>query len=60
MKTRPKDANDNLLDLPSSKVRDIYQNKILDTIPSLVSYMDCDLNYQYVNKAYEKWFGVTQ
>ena len=37
-----------------------FENKILDTIPSLAAYFDRDLNYKYVNKAYENWFNVTK
>ena len=40
------------------------QNKFLETVlsslPGLVSYMDRELRYLYVNNAYEKWFGVSR
>lgn len=32
----------------------------LNNIPLLVSYMDTNLNYIYVNKSYEEWFGVSK
>jgi PAS domain S-box-containing protein len=28
-------------------------------LPALIAYIDPDLNYQYVNSAFEKWFGFT-
>ena len=31
---------------------------IADAIPALISYMDKDLRYTYVNKTYEKWFNI--
>lgn len=30
---------------------------ITDALPALISYIDCNERYQFVNKAYEKWFG---
>ncbi len=33
-------------------------NMVMTTIPSLVSYLDKDLKYKFVNKSYEKWFGI--
>lgn len=32
---------------------------ILDHLPLLVSYLDTDLRYRYVNKTYEKWMGLS-
>ena len=29
---------------------------ITDSLPALVSYVDADLRYQFVNQTYEKWF----
>ena len=37
-----------------------FLNTVLSSLPSLVSYLDSDLNYLYVNKAYERWFGVSR
>lgn len=31
---------------------------VTNAIPSLISYLDPDLNYKFVNNAYEKWFGI--
>lgn len=31
---------------------------IVDTVPALVAYIDRDLRYGLVNRAYEKWFGL--
>jgi PAS domain S-box-containing protein len=30
---------------------------ILDTVPALISYVDRDLRFRYVNTAYASWFG---
>ena len=34
-------------------------NLVLRTIPSLVSYIDRELTYKFVNQSYEKWFGFS-
>lgn len=31
---------------------------IADAIPAYISYIDPELRYRFVNKAYEKWFGI--
>jgi PAS domain S-box-containing protein len=31
---------------------------ITDSIPALVAYVDLDRRYQFVNRAYEEWFGL--
>lgn len=31
---------------------------ITDALPVLVSYIGADLRYQFVNRAYERWFGL--
>jgi len=31
---------------------------ILDSVPSLIAYVDTDLRYQYVNHAYANWAGM--
>ena len=33
--------------------------KVLDSLPLLVSYMDRELRYKYVNATYQDWFGVS-
>lgn len=30
---------------------------IIDTVPALISYVDRDLRYRFVNRQYEEWFG---
>lgn len=30
---------------------------IVDALPTLVAYIDVDQRYQFVNAAYERWFG---
>ena len=35
-----------------------FLERVLASLPGLVSYMNRDLKYLYVNEAYEKWFGV--
>lgn len=37
-----------------------FINTVLSSLPSLISYMDKNLNYLYVNNAYESWFGVSK
>ena len=36
---------------------ELLQN-ITDSVPVLISYMDSDFRYQFVNATYEKWFKV--
>ncbi len=31
---------------------------IIDNLPALISYVDCDQRYLHANKQYEKWFGL--
>ncbi len=38
--------------------RDHFFSQVLSKLPSLVSYIDCDLNYRYMNAAYGAWFGI--
>ena len=33
---------------------------IVDHLPALISYVDSDQRYRFVNSAYEKWFGNSQ
>ncbi len=30
---------------------------IIDAVPALIAYVDADLRYRMVNRAYERWFG---
>ncbi len=34
-----------------------HMDKVTDNVPVLLSYIDKDLCYQFVNKNYERWFG---
>ena len=31
---------------------------VTDAMPGLISYIDCEYRYQFVNKAYTDWFGL--
>nr|MBP7322043.1 PAS domain S-box protein [Deltaproteobacteria bacterium] len=31
---------------------------LIDAVPALISYIDADFHYRWVNKYYERWFGV--
>jgi len=33
---------------------------VINAIPELIAYVDHDLKFQFNNKAYEKWFGLTR
>lgn len=44
----------------NSVISSHFLNTVLDSLTGLVSYMDRDLRYLYVNAAYEKWFGFTR
>jgi PAS domain S-box-containing protein len=33
---------------------------ITDAMPALISYIDADYRYRFVNKAYTEWFGLTR
>ena len=35
-------------------------DSIMDTIPSIMAYVDSEKRYKYVNKAYEAWWGVNR
>lgn len=40
--------------------REKFLNTVLDSLPSLVSYVDSNLIYRYVNSTYSDWFGGTK
>lgn len=53
----------NLLTLQNEKERELtearkYIDGISDNVPQLLSYVDKEQRYRFVNKAYEDWFGV--
>lgn len=58
--TEEKSARD-LLQSMSEKLakRKRFLKATLNSLPSLVSYVDQNLVYQYVNRAYENWFSVS-
>lgn len=33
---------------------------ISDTLPALISYVDTDVRYQFCNRAYTQWFGISR
>ncbi|MBS1238431.1 MAG: Solute:Sodium Symporter [Deltaproteobacteria bacterium] len=33
---------------------------VTDSLPVLIAYIDKDLQYRYVNKTFEDWFGITK
>ncbi len=45
-------------DISKRKEFENLLNLMLKAIPSLVSYIDKDLTYKFVNQSYEKWFGI--
>lgn len=40
--------------------REHQMKLITDAVPVLISYVDKDLRYQFSNRSYEQWFGITQ
>ncbi|MEX2515978.1 MAG: EAL domain-containing protein [Gammaproteobacteria bacterium] len=43
----------------SPQVSQLQLHTILDALPALVAYVDTDHRYQFVNQAYEHWYGVS-
>jgi PAS domain S-box-containing protein len=43
---------------PSSERRSVFSAAMADAVPVLISYVDRDERYRFVNRAYENWFGV--
>lgn len=37
-----------------------FQNDVLNSIPLLISYIDNNFEYKFVNQTYEKWFGFSK
>jgi PAS domain S-box-containing protein len=50
-----------LRDLTERKVAEeaLYMSLVIDGVPTQLSYVDADLRYVYVNKAYAEWYGKT-
>ena len=42
----------------SAQGRDVLSSAMADAVPILISYVDRDERYRFVNRAYEDWFGV--
>ena len=42
------------------RAKQIHSNTIVSSLPQLIAYLDRNLNYQYVNSAYAKWFEVSE
>jgi PAS domain S-box-containing protein len=38
--------------------RDVFSSAMVDAVPVLISYVDREQRYRFVNRAYELWFGV--
>lgn len=43
---------------PPLERRDVFSSAMADAVPILISYVDRDERYRFVNLAYERWFGV--
>lgn len=43
---------------PPPQRRDVLSSAMADAVPILISYVDRDERYRFVNRAYERWFGV--
>lgn len=50
--------NKEILDL-KRKLTEKNAHHVADTIPLLISYIDTEYRYTYVNKAYERWFRTS-
>lgn len=57
----PKEENNtNLLSKTNiTENREVFSDTALSMLPYLISYIDADLKYQYMNKTYEKWFHIS-
>lgn len=43
--------------LPGAR-RAVFSSAMADAVPILIGYVDRDERYRFVNRAYERWFGV--
>jgi PAS domain S-box-containing protein len=50
-----------LRDITERKVAEeaLYMSLVMDGVPTQFSYVDADLRFVYVNKAYAEWYGKT-
>ncbi|HKY32546.1 MAG TPA: PAS domain S-box protein [Candidatus Polarisedimenticolia bacterium] len=44
----------------ASLLADHRVRQVLDSLPMLVSYVDSDRRYRFVNTSYEEWFGLSR
>lgn len=42
------------------KVNQNQLRLVTDSVPALISYVDTDLRFRFVNKKYSDWFGITE
>ncbi len=42
---------------PPLERRSVFSSAMADAVPILISYVDCEERYRFVNRAYERWFG---
>lgn len=57
--TAKKEAEQNLqLAVSQLQSKELFLETTLSMIPSLVGYVDTHYRYQYVNQAFEAWFGL--
>lgn len=50
--------DDQALPPPSLERRAVFSSAMADAVPILISYVDREERYRFVNRAYERWFGV--
>ncbi|WP_354668907.1 HWE histidine kinase domain-containing protein [Caulobacter sp. RL271] len=43
---------------PPQERRAVFSSAMADAVPILISYVDREERYRFVNRAYEEWFGV--
>jgi PAS domain S-box-containing protein len=43
---------------PPPERRAVFSSAMADAVPILISYVDREERYRFVNRAYEQWFGV--
>jgi len=43
---------------PPQEFRAVLSSAMADAVPILISYVDREHRYRFVNRAYERWFGV--
>lgn len=57
--TEERNSREKLLSLQrEASKRERFLTTTLNSLPSLVSYLNRNMVYEYVNATYEKWFGV--